>query len=200
MATNKKSAPDYKFWSKLDVWNFKEAALLLHEIEPHEYMQVKFTTREIPTEPELREPHKTFLILKKMNWGKNYSYGDSGETPQNIYFAAFKKGLDIPEELSQQLGKHHKEEAENEKLINKNPDELTTRERRNLLKLIAYMTHIIADCRCTKYQCKINDRPNASQIAEAILDKAVRLRKETDGLRSSNRKIVQALEFLDEEN
>lgn len=56
------SEPDYEFWSKLDSWNFKDAALLLHDKEPLDYKQVSFTVKELPSLAELKEAYKTFYF------------------------------------------------------------------------------------------------------------------------------------------
>ena len=39
---------DYKFWSKLDAWKLKEAAMLLHGIDPHLYRSIRFNVKDIP--------------------------------------------------------------------------------------------------------------------------------------------------------
>jgi hypothetical protein len=77
--------------------------------------------------------------------------------------------------------------------------DISTRERRNFLKQMGLMIHVLMDARHPRYQFTLSDRANAYSIAQAMLDKAKELTVETDGLKSCNRKIAEALEFLEEE-
>ena len=33
--------PNYRWWAKMEVWTLKQAALLLHGMDPHKYRSLK---------------------------------------------------------------------------------------------------------------------------------------------------------------
>lgn len=80
-----------------------------------------------------------------------------------------------------------------------NPKELSTRERRSLLKSIGIMALLLSEDSKRSSQFKLNNRPNAFQIAEAVLTKADALGISPEGLKSLDRKIKEALELIAEE-
>jgi hypothetical protein len=98
MEKNKKSSPDYTCWSKLDTWALKDAALLLHALDPLGYRRVKFNLREVPDEPVLKEAYKTFLILNNVT--RNHRYSENTGIPiEMIYDIVEQKELPIPKAL-----------------------------------------------------------------------------------------------------
>ncbi len=204
--------PDYKFWSKLDSWSFKDAALLLHGLDPLEFRQLRFNTREIPVSPELKEPYKTFLILKDANSQQQRPYHDGSVSPYFIMTIAIHKELSVPEELFEFLSVRHQREQENKQAADDAPQtsqqkqtsvsgdkELTTRERRSLLKSIGIMALLLTEDLKRASQFKLNDRTNAYKIAQAVLDKAHFLGIQPEGIKSLDRKITESLELLVEE-
>lgn len=206
MEKNEKSQPDYKFWIKLDHWSLKDAALLLNELDPMEYAHIKFNTREIPNSSELKEAYKTFLILKDSIRGEGKSYADSNELhPCNVCIIADKKDITLPKDLVLFLNKHmerNKKREEEQKIATAqhSPNEdLLIRERRNHLKIFGMFAHLLTEWRNEVYQFEISGRPNSHQIAKALLDKAISMQIEIDGIKSCNRKIAEGLKFLEEE-
>jgi hypothetical protein len=201
MEMQKDSLPDYSCWSKLDTWTLKDAALLLHALDPLEYRQVKFNLREVPNATELKDAYKTFLILNNVTRNQRYS-DNSGILIEIIYAVVEQKELPIPKELKALLDKRfqRKQETQQAAIVN-HPfnKETSTRERRNFLKQIGLIVHVLMDTKHPRYQFLLSDRVNAFSIAQAMLDKAKELDVGTEGLKSCNRKIAEALEFLEEE-
>jgi hypothetical protein len=195
------SSPDYTCWSKLDTWSLKEAALLLHALDPLAYRQVKFNLREVPNNPELGEAYKTFLILNNVT--RNHRYSENTGIPiEMIYDIVEQKALSIPKALKTALETRFQRTLEAQQAaIARHPSnkDISTRERRNFLKQMGLMVHVLLDAKHPHYQFLLSERPNAYSIAQAMLDKAKELAVETEGLKSCNRKIAEALEFLEEE-
>lgn len=211
---------DYEFWSKLDSWNFKDAAFLIHGMDPFDFKHMQFNTKEVPTQPELKIAYKTFLLLKNVMHEQAH-HGQSAH-PYRIARIALTKQLPISEELILLLNKRSAQEQEekNEKrerdqstyspisrsvsssqknVRNDQLKELSTRERRTLLKAIGILTLLLMENHKRADQFKLSDRPNAFRIAEAILNKAEKLGISAEGIKSLDRKIKEALDFLEEE-
>lgn len=201
MERKEKSSPDYTCWSKLDTWTLKDAALLLHALDPLEYRQVKFNLREVPKEPVLKETYKTFLILNNVT--RNHRYSEHTGIPiEMIYAIIEQKELPFPKALKTLLEARFQRKFEAEQAaIARHPSnrEISTRERRNFLKQMALIVHVLMDARHPRYEFLLSERANAYSIAQAMLDKAKQLGVETNGLKSANRKIAEALELLQEE-
>jgi hypothetical protein len=106
--SKQKIRPDYGYWSKFDIWSLKEAALLLHNLEPSEYLNVRFNSKEIPEASELKNAHKTFLLLKKTI---HFEHVNSAH-PRNIFTVASQKDLEIPEGLRKEFISQHNREKE----------------------------------------------------------------------------------------
>ena len=198
--------PDYNFWCKLDKWSFKQAALLLHELDPFRFESIRFNMSAFPENPDLNDTYKTFLILKKTKLGES----SHSLHPKDFIKIAFEKKLYICPNFMEAIKNEHllenmtESKKENVTITettgntgntetNKN---LTTRERHTLLKALGLMTRIL-----TKHspKFKIKDRPNTSQILLALLEEAERLNINPDGLKSVDRKLTEALELLEEE-
>lgn len=201
MEKNGKSSPDYTFWSKLDTWTLKDAALLLHGLDPLEHRRVKFNLREVPNEPVFKEAYKTFLVLNNVTRDHRYSE-NTGISIERIYVIVEKKELPIPKALKTLLETRFQRKIEAEQAaIAKHPSnrEISTRERRNFLKQMGLLVRVLMDAKHPRYQFLLSERANAYTIAQAMLDKAKQLGLETNGLKSANRKITEALELLQEE-
>ncbi len=195
--SNQKSRPDYGHWSKYDKWDFKEAAMLLHNLEPSDYLKVRFNSKDVPLEPELKEAHKTFLILKKCD---AFGYSNFAH-PKKILSVVCEKALDIPEDLLKEfVTQEEREQNFKNRLERKktavSSNELSTRERNVFLKAVALMAHMLV-LRTPRFQ--VNNRPNPHQIAQAVMEKAESMGVDTMGLKSFERKITEALIFLEEE-
>lgn len=203
MEIDQKALPDYAFWSKLETWTLKNAALLLHAFDPLEYRQVKFNLREIPNAPELKDVYKTFLILENVIANKQPYYANNSGIPLNIIYAVVEqKELSIPKQLKLMLDKRfQREEAEKQAIKAKHPfnKEVFTRERRNFLKYIGLLSHGLMNWKHPRYEFRLSDRPNAYNINQFVLDMAEKLKVNKDGLKSGNRKVTEALELLEEE-
>lgn len=136
------------------------------------------------------------------------SYNKDSAHPYDIYLIVTEKELSIPEPLSDYLKKRYQRELTArhvQEVTNLSTDsqahnrELSTRERRTLLKALGIMTLLLVDDPKRSSQFKLNERPNASQIAQAVLDKAASMNIDVEGIKSLNRKIKEALDLLVEE-
>lgn len=206
--------PDYVFWSKWDEWTFKDAALLLHGFEPLKWKQAKFNVSKPPDEPELGEAHKTFLILKYANWTGIGLITSNSTHPYAIEKMARRKDLPFPQEIIKHLEARRKREqaishsshstiappSEAEISPEKNKEvSAHSRERRNLLKIIGILVFLLVENEEKSSKLKRNESLSASQIKDIILQKAEHLNIETDGLKSFDRKIAEAVALLKEE-
>ncbi len=206
--------PDYVFWSKWDEWTFKDAALLLHGFEPLNWKEAKFNISKSPDEPELQEAHKTFLLLKHANWTGIGLITSSSTHPYAIQEMARYKDLPFPPEITKYLEARRKREQENphrSRFLNSIPQEMEvapeknkeasahSRERRNLLKTIAIIVLLLEENEKKYSKLKHNENLSASQLKDIILEKAEHLNIETDGLKSIDRKITEALAILNAE-
>lgn len=211
--------PDYKFWSKKDTWTLKEAALLLHRLEPLNYRSLRLNNRNIPV--ELSPMQKTYFLLNSVLWWHKYNENSyNGIHPYIILTEAIHKELPIPSALLSAVKKRFEREQANIEMteINSPPtaiadlpqkttqevvinERLSTRERRNLLKTIAILVHLLvgeSEKRSPRY-CRGN-KLNLSQVAQTIIEKAQNLGMELEGIKSLNRKLSEALQLLDEES
>ena len=205
----KLSAPDYERWCRVDEWTFKEAALLLQGLDPLNYGNAKFNLRTAPEEPELKETYMTFLALKKFNGGKQRYM--MGADPLDIFYMADEKKLNIPDKLRQCLHNRQKLEEEHqqpspaeilhtEKTTAVQTDKnLSSRERRNLLKVIGLFVSILADEPKYAKEIFINGRINASQITQILLDAAYTSNINNQGIKSLERKLNEAIDILEED-
>jgi hypothetical protein len=206
--------PDYVFWSKWDEWIFKDAALLLHGFEPLELKQAKFIVTKPPEEPELQEAHKTFLLLKHSNWRDLGLITSNSTHPYAIEQMARHKDLPFPQEIAECLNARRKREQINphpSHSINAMLQEMElppeknkevsahSRERRNSLKIIGILVLLLEKNKKKTSKLKHNESLSASQIKDIILEKAEHFNIETDGLKSIDRKIAEAMALLRDE-
>lgn len=201
------SKPDYKFWSKLDRWKHKEAALLLHEIDPLEYKSIRFDSKTIP--PELKEAYKTYRILTSIEWRNIDPSFYSEVHPYAIISQAVLKDLTIPSELFEMLKirelkkkqwkglEINTQENIDEKKFPSSEKPLSSREKRNVLKAIGILTLLIDEKK--KPNHSTTQKCSALQVLQMMLEKAETLGIEIEGLKSFDRKITEALELLEEE-
>jgi hypothetical protein len=118
---DKVSVPDYKVWSKMGIWKFKDAAMLLHNIEPLDYPSVKFNVslQRIPI--ELQQAYKTYLILQSNRGEYLFTKDTVGNEahPFDIMIQAQKKAITVPRELKALMDKRMRNEIEgnNEDLV-----------------------------------------------------------------------------------
>lgn len=213
----KNNKPDYTFWSKLEFWKLKDAALLLHDIEPHLYKTLKFPTKDVPA--DLTEVYKTYLILKDTQLKDYPGVGYSNEAnPYTIILVAIRKELPLPQELHDLVNTRYQREQElkcksdmsnkskrkdviilnnNTNLSNNTP--ITIRERNNLLKAIGILVKILINDKANAKLFRGDQKPSAYQISQLIIEKAEILGIEPEGLKSFDRKITEALALLNEE-
>ncbi|MCP5279694.1 MAG: hypothetical protein H6935_15275 [Thiobacillus sp.] len=83
--------PDYVFWSKLDAWSHRDAALLLCGLDPDRVRGsgIRLDGRELP--PEFIEAAKIYRILKSAT-----DAGPHGVHPFTVIEHALGKGLPLP--------------------------------------------------------------------------------------------------------
>ena len=118
---------------------------------------------------------------------------------------AIKKELPLPHPLRELITKRFADEnLNNEKLVlhslektKTNSQTLASRERRTYLKAIGILITLLMDEK--KIPATRGQKPSASQLAQIMLEKAENLGLNTEGLKSIDRKITEALELLAEE-
>ncbi|MCE3232797.1 MAG: hypothetical protein K0R98_1054 [Rickettsiaceae bacterium] len=112
---NKK--PNYDFWARKEKWSIQEAALLLHDIEPHgndKELLRNLSLAQINQTAELETKEKAiveaYLLLKEIAW-KQCAYSQSNYNPHpfDVISQAERKKLlnDISPELMQFLQERH---------------------------------------------------------------------------------------------
>lgn len=191
--------PDYVYWCKYDIWDFKQAALLLQGLDPFKYQKIPFNSKAPPETRELYEAHKIYLLLKKC---VDFKY-NNGAHPIDFFNVAEKKGFSIPTGLKDEILKQLDKDIEPKKSQISNPfnpicdKELGTRERNVFLKAVALMTYMLSSY-FSRFE--VNHRPNPHQISQAILEKAESMGVDTAGLKSFERKITEALAFLNHDS
>ena len=55
----------------MEVWTLKQAALLLHGMDPHKYRSLKPYVNNLP--PEYADLQKTYFVLHQFPWEETYS-------------------------------------------------------------------------------------------------------------------------------
>jgi hypothetical protein len=216
--------PDYEYWSKMDIWKFKEAAMLFQEIEPIHYSKIKFNVSALHLPPELHKAYRTYLIFQTMQWKHLFAYHQPhlDAHPFDIFLHARKKELKIPDELSEFMIERIQREAaehpgiEKYRMLletfsipkkrenNENSDDEETqafsaRERRNLLKTLGVLILLFIEKNKNAADYKRANKPNAYQIAQTIIDKAGAIELEIEGLKSIDRKITEACLLIEQE-
>lgn len=218
--------PDYKLWAKKETWSLKEGVLLLHGLDPLKHRSLRPYDREIP--PEFEEVQKTYLLMRSVPWRERYpefySYSD-GLHPIVIIREAGRKEIRVPKLLLKAVNERFKREETEVKELPSIPKEsesvhrepiypykeiqenkttseptLTSRERRNLLKTIGILVQMhFAEGQNSSPRYNRGNKLNAYQVAQSILEKAQAMGMETEGMKSLDRKITDALELLEEE-
>jgi len=204
MFKNKKL--DYAWWAKMDSWALKESAFLLHDIDPHLYRSFRLAEADIP--PGLEEIQRTYWLLQSIAWKERHSYHTGkGLHPLAVVSEAANKELPLPKQLygfvmerfgGTALLTTKSTTPEKVSVVSDQP--LSTRERRAFLKAIGVLVKLLLDSNLGSRVCVRGQKPSAFQIAQLILEKAESLGMETEGLKSMDRKITEALELLAEES
>ena len=60
------SKPDYRWWARMEVWTLKQAALLLHSMDPNHYRSLKPYVNDLPL--QYAELQKTYFVLHQFPW------------------------------------------------------------------------------------------------------------------------------------
>lgn len=129
--------------------------------------------------------------------------------PVAIICEAVKKDLHVPAVLRKLVAKRYQQELDfrnetnetnnqEEKQSSDQDQELNPRERNNYLKVIAVLITLLLDEK-SKSSRNSGSKYSASQISRLITDKAELLGIDTNGLKSFDRKITEALELLNQE-
>lgn len=201
--------PDYKYWARAETWSQQKAAFLLHGIDPEKYTDVKL---EKESRVEFEEVRKTYRILRSVPWRERhpgYYFANVGVHPVAIICEAVKKDLHIPAVLRKLVAKRYQQELDFRNEINETDNqeekpssdqdqELSPRERNNYLKAIAVLITLLLDEKM-KSSRNASNKYSASQISRLMLDKAESLNLDTNGIKSFDRKITEALELLNQE-
>jgi len=202
------SKPDYNWWSKVDNWSLKEAALLLHGHDPCEHRLLQLG--EIYILSEMEEVQKTYFLLKATPWKERYAYHvGKGLCPMAVMTEAIEKALPFPQPLyelvsarfarqnqglTKNVGSHASASSSEAK------QQFSVRERRTFLKSIGILVQLLLDSNLAKKLCTHGKKPSAFQIMQLMLEKAEALGMEAEGLKSIDRKITEALKLLAEES
>jgi hypothetical protein len=202
----KNQKPNYEWWAKMDSWNIKESAFLLHDLDPHEYRPIRLAEANLPL--RLDEIQKTYWLLQNTRWKEKYPYHTGkGLHPLAVISEAINKELSPPKELCdlaiKRFGNTNSSTVTNsssEKVIDANEEPLSTRERRAFLKAIGLLVKLLLESNLKNRLCVRGEKPSAFQITQLILEKADSLGMEPEGLKSMDRKITEALELLAEES
>ncbi len=202
------SKPDYNWWSKVDNWSLKEAALLLHGHDPCEHRLLQLG--EIYILSEMEEVQKTYFLLKATPWKERYPYhGSKGLCPMAVMTEAIEKALPFPQPLYELVSARF---ARQNQSLTKNAashpsasspeaeQQLSVRERQTFLKSIGILVKLLLDSNLAKKLCTHGKKPSAFQIMQLMLEKAEALGMEAEGLKSIDRKITEALKLLGEES
>lgn len=197
MSDNQK--PDYTYWAKMDTWGLKDATLLLHDIEPMQFSGLNFLASDLPS--NFYEMKKTYHILKKVPWETRYGYKKI-YPPVTILREAISKDLSFPEALLAAVQARNPNEKifdRVEKPTAKTNEQLSNRERRNLLRAIGLLVTLYIDEKNKPTLRRESFKPSASQLAQRLIEKAEYLGIETEGIKSVDRKITEALQLLEDE-
>ena len=84
----------------MEVWTLKQAALLLHGMDPHKYRSLKPYVNNLP--PEYADLQKTYFVLHQFPWEETYSdyyYRGKGIHPVAIVHLAITQKLPLPKRL-----------------------------------------------------------------------------------------------------
>lgn len=140
---NPPSGPDFMFWSKLDAWSYRDAALLLCGFDPDHSRGsgIRLDRGEVPQ--MFVEASKVYRILKNAA-----GLGLNSAHPFAIVEHAFRKGLPVPASLMQAVRERYLSERKREgreveeSLGDADDDEPIPHTRQFLLRLI----YVLAMC------------------------------------------------------
>jgi hypothetical protein len=215
--------PNYRWWAKMEVWTLKQAALLLHGMDPHKYRSLKPYVNNLP--PEYADLQKTYFVLHQFPWEETYSdyyYRGKGIHPVAIVHLAITQKLPLPKRLKKWVAERFHRETSSETderdipstfapyasavkyhppqptIIQKNFG-FTARERKNLLRGLGILVLLLFDDENSSPRYFYANKLNAYQIMQTIIEKAQRRGINTKGLKSLDRKITEALALLEAE-
>lgn len=134
---NSPSGPDFMFWSKLDAWSYRDAALLLCGFDPDHSRGsgIRLDRGEVPQ--MFVEASKVYRIFKNA-----VGLGVNAAHPFAIVEHALKKGLPVPAPLLQAVRERYLRERKREglevddSLGDADEDESLPHTRQFLLRLI----------------------------------------------------------------
>ena len=111
------SKTDYRWWARMEVWTLKQAALLLHGMDPNHYRSLKPYVNDLP--PEYAELQKTYFALHQFPWEDTcgeYYYRGKGIHPFAIVHLAISQKLPLPKRLKKLVVErfHREKQMENE--------------------------------------------------------------------------------------
>lgn len=137
---NPPSGPDFMFWSKLDAWSYRDAALLLCGFDPDHSRGsgIRLDRGEVPQ--MFVQASKVYRILRNAA-----SLGLNSAHPFAIVEHALKKGLPVPAPLLQAVRERYLHERKREgrvaddSLSDADEDQALPHTRQFLLRLIYVM-------------------------------------------------------------
>lgn len=203
--------PDYKHWATLDSWGINAFALLISGICPTKYRAVRLAYKDIPVGFE--KAQKVFALLDSIPWARRYEklyVPGKGGHPVIFFHEAINKKLPMPAVLRKAMENRYQRYKsilpvlENQMPIIKKSDDviqkkfLANRERRTYTKAVGLLVLIIKELK-EKVSRNSDIKLSALQVAQLLTEKAQSLNIDTDGLKSFDRKITEAIELLKQE-
>lgn len=219
MMMEKQYRPSYSWWVRMEVWNFTQATLLLHGLDPNRHPSLQPCA--IDFAPQYANLKKTYLMISQFPWKQfypSYYIRDKGVHPVAIITLAVQKKLPIPKRLKKLvIERFHQEKLLKSKAkdiqdvlapyssnirpptprkIIRRSFGFTQRERKNLLRSLGIVVSILAGDQNSSPRHWHAKQLNASQLAKTIIDTAQKMGLPTKGLKNLNRKITEALMLL----
>lgn len=217
-----RAKPNYHWWVNMETWTFKQATLLLHGLDPNRYPALKPYVYHLP--PEYLPLKKTYLVISQFPWRQlypQYYFENQGVHPVAIIFIALQKRLPLPKRLRKLvIARFHQENQQKQHGLDVQATLLpyatdpkpspptiiqrrfgfTARERKNLLRSLGIVVRLLFSEEQGSPRYWYANHLNASQIAQTILEKAQQMGIPTQGLKSLDRKITEALTLLEAKN
>lgn len=220
----KPQRPQYHWWAyRMEVWTLKQATLLLHGLDPNQHRCLKPYAHNLP--PEYASLQKTYLVLSQYPWEDylaDYYFPEKGIHPIAIISVAIQKKLPLPKRLRKTVIERFQRENQAQMMGIEIPTVLapyiselaptqqkmiqytrtlgfTARERKNLLRSLGIVIRLWVGDEKRSPRYWYAHHLNASQIAQMILEQAQQMGLPTQGLKSLDRKITEAMMLLDTE-
>ncbi len=217
----KSERPQYHWWVfSMEVWTLKQATLLLHGLDPNQHRSLKPYAHNLPS--EYTPLQKTYQVLQQYPWEEylaDYYVPEKGIHPVAVIAVAIEKKLPLPKRLRKVVIERFQRENQAQKMGLEIPAVLapyisdlapappqpkiiqrtfgfTARERKNLLRSLGIVIRLWLRDEKSSPRHWYAHHLNASQIAQTILEQAQQMGLPTQGLKSLDRKITEAMALL----